>query len=161
MPAGRPTLYTEDIASKLCVEIATSSKSLKTICDMDDMPSVRTVLNWLNTNAEFLRQYTRAKEEQADYLVEEMIDIADDGSNDLMKITKGDAEYEIENKEVTNRSKLRVETRKWIASKLKAKKYGDKLDLSVQQEPVDLSRFTDEELTQYIELQNKLNGGKV
>jgi hypothetical protein len=58
-----------------------------------------------------------------------MIDIADDGSNDFMTITKGDISYEVENKEWTSRSKLRVETRKWAASKLKPKKYGEKLDL--------------------------------
>jgi hypothetical protein len=78
---------------------------------------------------DFCTRYARAKEEQADFMIEEMIDIADDGSNDLMTITKGDIEYEQENKEVTNRSKLRIDTRKWIASKLKPKKYGDKLDL--------------------------------
>ena len=156
--AGRPTDYNEDIALALCTEISTSSKSLKTICAEENMPSVRTVLYWLNKHPEFVRQYARAKEEQADFLVEEMIDISDDGSNDLMTITKGDVQYEVENKEVTNRSKLRVETRKWIASKLKAKKYGDKLDLSVTNDSVDLSNFSESELTQYIELQNKLSG---
>jgi len=138
-PVGRPTEYSEEIALKICAEFSTSSKSLKTICADDDMPSVRTVLSWLaegdkeNGKPEFkafLHSYTRAKQEQADFLTEEMLDIADDGSNDLMTITKGDISYEAENKEVTNRSRLRVDTRKWIASKLKPKKYGDKVDLN-------------------------------
>jgi len=124
---GRPEIYTEELALRLCEEIASTSKSLKTICAQEGMPSVRTVLHWLRDKEDFLRQYTRAKEEQADLLVEEMIDISDDGSNDLMTITKGNETYEAENKEVVNRSKLRVETRKWIASKLKPKKYGDKV----------------------------------
>lgn len=158
MAGGRPTDYNDDISVKICAEIATTSKSLRTICDQDGFPSVGSVLTWLNKHPEFLAQYTRAKQEQADYLVEEMIDIADDGSNDLMTIVKGDVEYTMENKEVTNRSKLRVETRKWVASKLKPKKYGEKLDLNVAQQPTDLSAFSDEELTKYIELQNKLNG---
>ncbi len=59
---------------------------------------------------------------------EDILDIADDGSNDLMTIQKGNTEYEIENKEVTNRSRLRVDTRKWLMSKMKPKKYGDKID---------------------------------
>ena len=62
--------------------------------------------------------------------LEEILEIADDGSNDLMTITKGDLSYEAENKEVTNRSRLRVDARKWIASKLKPKKYGDKVDMA-------------------------------
>lgn len=136
---GNTTTFTQEIADKICEEIATSSKSLRTICKGKDMPAVRTVLNWLSegdkTDAKeefrlFLHQYTRAREQQADFMAEEIIEIADDGSNDLMTITKGDASYEIENKEVTNRSKLRVEARKWIASKLKPKKYGDKVDLN-------------------------------
>jgi hypothetical protein len=136
---SRPSSFTKEIADKICEELSTSSKSLRTICKQEGMPSVRTVLNWLSeaekTDAtedyrQFLHQYARAREAQADFLAEEIIEIADDGSNDLMTITKGDASYEIENKEVTNRSKLRVDARKWIASKLKPKKYGDKVDLA-------------------------------
>jgi hypothetical protein len=129
-PTGRPEIYTPEIANLICAEIANSTKSLRTICKPDDMPCVQTVLKWLREDTDgFLAQYTRAKEEQADFMVEEMIEIADDGTNDLMTITKGDISYDIENKEVTSRSKLRVETRKWAASKLKPKRYGDKLDL--------------------------------
>lgn len=128
--AGRPEIYNDDTAIKLLSEIASTSKSLRTICNMNGMPSVTTVLKWLRDKPEFATQYARAKEEQADYLIEEMMDIADDGSNDYMTITKGQSSYNIEDKEVTNRSKLRVDTRKWIASKLKPKKYGDKVDVT-------------------------------
>lgn len=127
--AGRPSSYNQEIADKICEKVATTALSLRTICDDDNMPCVATVLNWLGSNAEFLAQYTRAKEAQADYLAEEMLDIADDGSNDFMTIVKGDESYEVENKEWTSRSKLRLETRKWIASKLKPRKYGDKLEV--------------------------------
>ena len=133
---GRPPIYTQELADRICAEIASSSKSMRTICNEVEI-SVQTVLNWLNTNESFLAQYTRAKEMQADYMAEEMIEIADDGSNDYMTITKGDKEYEVENKEVTSRSKLRVETRKWIASKLKPKKYGEKLDLTTDNKPLN------------------------
>jgi hypothetical protein len=132
--------FTQELADIICDEIATSSKSLRTICKEDGMPTVKTVLNWLTQGDKtedeqdpfrlFLRQYTRAREAQADFLAEEIIEIADDGSNDLMTITKGDISYEVENKEVTNRSRLRVDARKWVAAKLKPKKYGDKVDLN-------------------------------
>lgn len=137
---GAPSTFNKEIADKICDELATSSKSLRSICGEEGMPAVRTVLNWLSQGEKaeseddslklFLHQYTRAREAQADFLAEEIIQIADDGANDLMTITKGDKSYEVENKEVTNRSRLRVDARKWIASKLKPKKYGDKLDLS-------------------------------
>jgi hypothetical protein len=123
---GVPSTFNEDIANRICEEIATSSKSLRSICKQEGMPAVRTVLYWLSEGDKsdssehfqrFLRQYTRAREQQADFLAEEIIEIADDGSNDLMTITKGDASYDVENKEVTNRSRLRVDARKWIAMK--------------------------------------------
>lgn len=121
---GRPEIWDQVIADRICAEISTSCKSLRTICLDEGMPSVGTVLKWLREDKEnFLAQYTRAKEEQADFMAEEMIDIADDGTNDTLHTDKG----ALENKEWTNRSKLRVETRKWIASKLKPKKYGDKV----------------------------------
>jgi len=70
------------------------------------------------------------KAKQKEHLAEEVIDIADDGTNDLMLLTNAKGEqYEQENKEVTSRSKLRVEARKWLLSKLDPKKYGDKLQL--------------------------------
>lgn len=130
MGNGRPTEYNPEIADRICEKIATSSIGLKHILKEDGMPSQSTVYNWLRIHPEFLEKYTRAREDQADFMAEEILDIADDGSNDLMTIVKGDESYEVENKEVVNRSKLRVEARKWIASKLKPKKYGDKVDLT-------------------------------
>lgn len=125
MGSGRPEIFTQEAADEICEQIATTTRSLRTICEDEFLPSVGTVLKWLRTNETFLAQYTRAKQEQADMMAEEMLDIADDGSNDFMTIVKGDSSYEIENKEWTSRSKLRIETRKWLASKLKPKKYGD------------------------------------
>jgi hypothetical protein len=150
---GRPSEFNQEIANKICDTLATSSTSLRTMCLPDDMPSVRTVLYWLSEGDKedskpefkaFLHQYARAREQQADFLAEEILEIADDGSNDLMTIVKGDISYEQENKEVTNRSKLRVDARKWIASKLKPKKYGDKLDLNHEGGQTIIVKFQDE-----------------
>ena len=136
---GRPTVFNQEVAEIICEQVATTSKSLKTICEGDNMPSVRTLLSWLSQGEKidgkpelkaFLHDYTRAREAQADFLAEEILEIADDGTNDFMTIVKGDKEYEVENKEVTNRSRLRVDARKWIASKLKPKKYSDRIDLN-------------------------------
>ena len=128
-PGGRPTIFTQELGDIICEKIS-DGQSMRTICKDEDMPCVRTVYYWLRTNEEFLIQYTIAKEESADAMIEEMLDIADDGTNDYMTIKKGNYEYNVEDREVTNRSKLRVDTRKWIASKLKPKKYGEKLDLT-------------------------------
>lgn len=129
MGIGRPTLFTPELADKICHELA-QGKSMRTVCKHPDMPAISTVFSWFRINKDFLEQYARAKEESADAMAEEILDIADDGSNDFMVITKGDNEYVVENKEWTNRSKLRVDTRKWIMSKMKPKKYADKVDVT-------------------------------
>ncbi len=142
---GRPSSFTQDIADSICEQLMTSSKSLRTICQQEGMPTPKTILNWLTEGSKpdgqewaqtFLRQYARAKEEQADYLAEEILEIADDSKDDVLRskeVKNADGTKMVlleENKEFTNRSRLRVDARKWIASKLKPKKYGDKLDLT-------------------------------
>lgn len=137
MPAGRPNKYTLELAKDICEKTAVSSKSLKTICEELNI-RVRTVLDWLNENEEFSLMYARAKGEQADFLAEEILEIADDKKYDVLrakKVKNSDGSDMIlleENKEFTNRSRLRVDARKWIASKLKPRKYGDRLDLTTQ-----------------------------
>lgn len=130
-PPGRPTTYTQEIADRIYAQLA-EGKSMRTVCKADDMPAMSTVFLWLRTHHEFSEQYAKAKEESADALVEEMLDIADDGTNDWMEQHSQDGEavgYKL-NGEAVQRSRLRVETRKWIAAKLKPKKYSDKVDVN-------------------------------
>lgn len=126
---GRPTIFTQDLADKICAQLA-MGESLRTVCKADEMPSLQTIFNWFRTQKGFVEQYARAKEESADALTDEILDIADDGSNDWMEIHKNGYDSTVVDQEAVQRSKLRVETRKWIASKLKPKKYGDKVDLT-------------------------------
>jgi transposase len=127
---GRPSKFTQELGDAICDGIATSSKSLSKICEkLNVNPS--TVYRWLKEDEGFRDNYARAREDQADLLADEIIEIADDSSQDTIVTAKG-AEYE--NTEWTSRSKLRVDARKWVASKLKPKKYGDKLDLTSNNE---------------------------
>lgn len=128
-PVGRPSLYSQELADRVCQRII-EGYSMRTVCKPDDMPAAATLFRWFREHPEFREQYARATEERTEAMSEDILDIADDGSNDLMTIQKGNQSYEIENKEVTNRSKLRVDTRKWLMSKMKPKKYGDKVDVT-------------------------------
>lgn len=87
--------------------------------------SKATFYRFVDKDKDRVNLYARAKKKQYDNIADDIIDIADDGSNDLMTIVKGDETYEVENKEVVNRSKLRVDARKWLLSKLYSEKYGD------------------------------------
>ena len=100
-------------------------KSLRVIGAMEDMPHQATIMAWLDgSRPEFSEQYARAREAQADKLAEEALTIADDGRSDTYVDADGNVKTDTE---VIQRSKLRVDTRKWLASKMAPKKYGDKV----------------------------------
>jgi len=135
---GRPTIYSPELAARICAELA-CGKSLRTVCKVPDMPGLETVFRWLREKPDFRDQYEHAKNESADALIEEMLDIADDGTNDWMQIHDKDGEnigWKL-NGEHVQRSRLRVDVRKWAASKLKPKKYGERVDLNHGTQPDD------------------------
>ena len=86
--------------------------------------SQRVLWDWLASDAELMTQYLRAKEICIDAYAEEIIEISDDGSRDTYTDEKG---KEVMDREVIARSQLRIDARKWYASRLAPKKYGDKL----------------------------------
>jgi hypothetical protein len=137
---GRPSIYSPELATEICTRIA-SGKSLRTVCSAEDMPATATVFRWLLDEKlkNFKDQYARACEERSEAFIEEILDIADDGSNDFIEddYQKGKTPGYQLNQENIQRSRLRVDTRKWYASKLKPKKYGDKLDVTSKDEKLD------------------------
>ena len=98
-------------------------------CDDAGLPHQATVFRWLQINTDFRERYTRAREAQADALFDELLTIADDGRNDWMEVHNdaGEVTGYRENGEAIRRSALRIDARKWMASKLMPKKYGDKI----------------------------------
>ena len=142
MPAGRPTEFSIELAAAICERIA-DGQSLKSICLSEGMPSKSAVYLWLTKHPEFVDMYTRAREDQADTLADEIIDIADDGSRDYIKQEDGRT---VADHDHISRARLRVDARKWIAAKLKPKKYGDKLALAGDASApltVTVTKFTD------------------
>lgn len=129
---GRPSGYSEAIADAICDGLA-GARSLRSICLDDGMPNQSTVFRWLADEryADFRERYARAREAQADALFDEMLDIADDGTNDWVERKREDGSTDtVLDHEHVQRSKLRIEARKWMAGKLRPKVYGDKLDLT-------------------------------
>jgi hypothetical protein len=117
--------YTEEIGIRIA-ELISGGMSVKSICEREDMPCRFTFYEWIRKYPEFAAIYAIAKNDCADYLVEEILEIADDGTNDYTVVNAEDGGIAYKtNGEVVARSRLRVDTRKWIAGKLKPKKYGD------------------------------------
>jgi len=121
-PIGRPSIYSQELANKICSQLA-EGISLRTVCLAEDMPDKSTVFNWLHENKDFLDQYSRAKEESADAMSEDTLFIADEIPNKVTGNDKSDnARVQAE--------KIRIDTRHWLMSKMKPKKYGNTLDLT-------------------------------
>lgn len=124
---GRPSSYTEKLGADICARLA-DGESLRTICRDSKMPDKATVFRWLAQDEgevkAFRDQYARAREAQADRLAEEILEIADDGRNDTYTDEEGRARTD---QDVIARSRLRVDARKWLASKLAPKKYGERI----------------------------------
>lgn len=123
---GRPTLYTQELADLICEYVATSTFGLERLCALhEDIPVKSTINLWRYRYSEFSTQYAQAKLKQADLLAEEILDISDDGTNDWMQTWGEDGEMGWKlNGEHVQRSRLRIDTRKFLASKLLPKQYG-------------------------------------
>lgn len=127
---SRPTSYTPEIAQQICDHLS-EGLSLRSFCSHDGAPSKTTVMRWLRAHAEFRDQYARAREDQAEAHADEIVEIADDGTNDyVQKTNKDGSTFEAFDAEHVQRSKLRIDARKWAAAKLAPKKYGDKTEIT-------------------------------
>lgn len=127
----------ELVIDHICDQIVCSSRGIGNILTAGYegyvLPSYSTVMKWLTEDESLSERYAGAKEAQADYMADEILDIADDGMNDWMEKNDKDGAcigYQL-NGEHVQRSRLRIDSRKWLASKLKAKKYGDKLQQEI------------------------------
>lgn len=104
--------FSEDVTAQIC-ELIAEGKSIRAICKRKGMPAMSTVFKWLSQDEAFAEQYTRAKDQQADNLFEEVLEIADEAKPDTVAVAK-----------------LQIDARKWMAGKLRPKKYGDKVELT-------------------------------
>jgi hypothetical protein len=120
---GRPSIYCQEMADTICERLS-DGESLRAICSGDEMPNRATVFRWLANNELFRDQYAHARDAQADALADDIVAIADESAQDVIVDEDG---KERVNQEVVARSRLRVDARKWVASKLKPKVYGEKV----------------------------------
>lgn len=116
--------YSQEIANEICEAISTSSDGIRKLCKKNKhWPSMKTVFKWAIEHPEFGEQYAKAKNRQVHVWGEEIISIADNKSKDYYVDEKGNVKGNLEH---INRSRLRIDTRKWLMCKLLPKVYGDK-----------------------------------
>jgi hypothetical protein len=152
--AGRPTDYTEELADLICERLSIG-ESMRSIARDEDMPAMSTLFKWLRVHPGFTEQYDRAKVESADAMSEDCLDISDniDGAPVMVDgvplVVEGEIVKTIDSVSVQH-AKLKVDTRKWLMSKMKPKKYGDKITTE-HTGNIGLTDLTEEELDRKIQ----------
>lgn len=166
---GRPSKFNEELATEICHRIS-CGESLTEICKTEGIPEKSTVLLWVvQDRGGFSDLYAQACQARAHHWAEELVDISDDGRNDYMeRIEKetGVVEGYKVNGEAINRSRLRVDTRKWLLSKL-LPKYADKQevdlkssDRSMSPTTIDASGLSDAALQEIMNARQRANSAK-
>lgn len=131
-PNGRPSKYTQELADLICKRVATHTWGIQKLCrTYDDMPTAEIIRIWRLEKPQFFAQYARAKALQGDLLAEDCLDIADDDALDFKENEDG---FPVLNHEHIQRSRVRIDTRKWLASKLVPKQYGDRIEIEQKTE---------------------------
>lgn len=128
-----PVFYTEALGEQICARIA-EGETLSQICRSEGMPHLRTVYSWLAESKEggsipvaFATAYERARQDQFQVREDELVDIADDARNDWMDRETQNGTIRVVDHEHIQRSKLRIDARLWLLSKLQPHKYGDRI----------------------------------
>jgi hypothetical protein len=131
MAGGRPCIFDQAVFDAICDRLAEGS-SLRAACREEGMPDERTVREWVADNKFGISpQYARAVEARAERLFEEIIEISDTSVVAEKVTTKANGDVETVVGDAVDRSRLRVDARKWALSKMLPKKYGDKVDVNV------------------------------
>ena len=120
---GRPSKYSLTIALEICDRIA-DGESLVSICRDERMPKKTAVYEWLLRHKEFTEIYARAREDQADTLADEIHAISDELPQQIVDDKGNKTRYD---SAYVQWQKNRVDARKWVAAKLKPKKYSDRI----------------------------------
>ena len=124
---GRHTDYTDEIADQILARLS-KGQSLRSICRDERMPPESTVRLWAVENrSDFYPRYEAARNLGLDCIADEVLDIADDGTNDYVESNDPDNPGYRLNGEHIARSRMRFDARRWYLSKMAPKRYGDKL----------------------------------
>lgn len=119
-------LYTPELAARVCELIALNAEGLDKLREENDwMPPRKTIWRWRAAHPEFAVLFDEAKRQQMGVMMEDIIEIADDSSNDLIATEGGF----IPNSAAIARARIQIDARKWTMAKIDPGKYGDRVEL--------------------------------
>ena len=122
-------MYSQKVADEICRRLS-EGETLRQICKTDEMPSVATVCNWAIGQAgapeSFSEQYARARALQLEVIADQIVAIADTPQPGIKVKTLPNGKTEVTEGDMIEHRRLQVDSRKWLLSKLRPEKYGDR-----------------------------------
>ena len=128
-PKGRPSIFSQDLADTICARISLG-ESMRSVCRDENMPPQQTIFRWFRERKDFCEQYERACAERTDSQQEDLLEMGD------LAIQHAEATDPKAVGAVVSAYKLKADNLKWSMSKMKPKKYGDKLDVTSDGEKI-------------------------
>lgn len=130
-PKGRPSLYTEALADKICKRLA-DGESLLRISKDAGFPSEATIRAWnLDDLHGFSAKYARSRAIGYEKLSDEILHIADTPQIGTKTVSKATG-LEITEGDMIEHRRLQVDSRKWMLSKMLPKVYGDRQHIDME-----------------------------
>lgn len=123
-------MFSQEIADAICSAMA-EGQSLRSVLREDRMPSIGTFLRWVSERPDLAEQYGHARALCLDAMAEDIIDIADTPQIGQKSVSKATG-LEITEGDMVEHRRLRIESRKWLLAKVAPKKYGDKIENTIQ-----------------------------
>lgn len=116
-------VFSEGLLSTILDRVATG-EPLSKVCSSAEMPTRKSFFEWVANDDTIKNRYEVAIQMRAELLAEDIIAISDE----VVLETKYDGEDVkiVMDATAVARNRLRVDARKWLASKMAPKKYGDK-----------------------------------
>ena len=141
---ARPTEWTKPERQKatdlICSKIALGESVRRILSNKNEdinLPSRKTFYEWLSEDSALCDQYAQFMLIRSDDMADDMLNIADSVDDDLITLDDG---REVVNNNVIQRDRLRVDTRKWLLSKMQPKKYGDRVDSDITTNGKDITQ---------------------
>lgn len=122
--SGRPPRYSDRLVERICALIA-QGQSIREFAGKSGIPASSTIYRWLGDPKyrDFWERYRRARELQAEVLVDEILAIADDTTGDVIERKTRNGPQVVPNPVNVRRAELRVQARRWWLEKLAPTRY--------------------------------------
>ncbi|MGW8787131.1 terminase small subunit-like protein [Heyndrickxia sporothermodurans] len=123
-PTGRPTSFDEATKEEIIRRIE-NGETLSAVCRSKHLPERWSVYRYARTDESFSAALACARVAWADVMADELLVIADDSQNDWQTRTFAGRTELVPNREVVDRSKVKIDVRRYLMSCFNKHRYSE------------------------------------